>query len=127
MKSEREWNFDLAADKPTDDVVVVNISSSVTTKAELFNAYEVSLGLPEYFGSNWDAFEECVRDLSWVPTKNIVLFHESLPFADHPDMLKTYLSILADVTEKWLKKTEHGIHVYFAKECEATVRKILGN
>jgi len=36
---------------------------------------------PDYYGMNWDAFDECVRDLSWLPAHGyVVLF-------DHFDQL----------------------------------------
>lgn len=31
------------------------------------------LQFPNYFGSNWDAFEDCLTDLSWLETKAHVL------------------------------------------------------
>lgn len=127
MKPGDSWIFGEASEIQPDDAVVVNIAASVVTKAELFNAYEVSLGFPDYFGANWDAFEECIRDLSWVPTRLIVLSHNGLPFADSPDLLAMYISILDSATKKWVTLMDHDIMIRFPRECENTIREILAN
>lgn len=31
------------------------------------------LNFPDYYGQNWDAFEECIRDLSWLPARGYLL------------------------------------------------------
>src|SRR5215470_46478 len=33
----------------------------------LFREFVRAFEFPEYFGWNWSAFNECVRDLSWLP------------------------------------------------------------
>lgn len=58
------------------------------------------LSFPGYFGENWDAFEECLRDLSWLSAGQIVLDHEDVPLADDVASAKTYVAILADATRK---------------------------
>jgi hypothetical protein len=38
-----------------------------STSAELFREWAAALDFPDYFGHNWDAFEECIRDLEdWL-------------------------------------------------------------
>ena len=43
-------------------------------KSFLDKAAEV-MQFPEYFGHNWDAFDECITDLDWVPAKRYVLIY----------------------------------------------------
>ncbi len=37
----------------------------VASKPAFLEAFAGALRFPDYFGRNWDAFEECLRDLSW--------------------------------------------------------------
>lgn len=49
----------------------------VDTKAEFLAAAGKALHFPAWAGRNWDAFEELVNDLSWLPpAKGYLLFFE---------------------------------------------------
>ncbi len=37
----------------------------IVSKPAFLDAFARALHFPDYFGRNWDAFEECLRDLSW--------------------------------------------------------------
>lgn len=39
------------------------------TKENLFKYFSEQLEFPDYFGKNWDAFDECVHDLEWIKDK----------------------------------------------------------
>jgi len=43
------------------------------TKSSMFTEFGKRLGFPSYFGRNWDAFEECIRDLEWLPARGYIL------------------------------------------------------
>ncbi len=66
----------------------------------LFQELAQRLYFPDYFGANWDALWECIRDLSWLPEGPVVLRHSNLPLTDDIAGLKIYLSILADTVQK---------------------------
>ena len=39
----------------------------------LLDAIAAAFDFPDYFGANWDALEECLRDMSWAPAGGYVL------------------------------------------------------
>jgi len=77
----------------------------------------VGLGFPDYFGENWDALEECIRDLNWITSVQVIIIYEDIPFRSNPKQLKVYLSILHDAVAHWNKKKEHKLFVIFPPEC----------
>nr|WP_206327605.1 barstar family protein [Streptomyces sp. S3(2020)] len=48
--------------------------SHCRTSKDLFGAWATALGFPDYFGHNWDAFHDCLRDClrGAVPTTVVV-------------------------------------------------------
>jgi len=78
-----------------DAALVVRMPRGIRSKQKLFAAIADKLRFPKYFGWNWDAFEECLRDLSWLPQgRTIVLVHEDLPFGLHSANRESYFNIL---------------------------------
>jgi RNAse (barnase) inhibitor barstar len=73
------------------------------TASGLFAEFARALGFPDYFGHNWDALEECLADLEWLPAKGYVLLvndaEQVLP-RDEEDYA-TFLEVLSDAGEAW--------------------------
>ena len=69
------------------------------TKSCLFREWASVLGFPDYFGHNWDAFEECLGDLSWLPPRRRTIFIGSTQelLAETPQEASTFLDILEQV------------------------------
>jgi RNAse (barnase) inhibitor barstar len=101
MKRELFVFVDDPAPLHGEGTLVVDVDPSLGSKADLLAWFADRLGFPDYFGQNWDAFNDCIRDLSWVPQRKLVLFHRALPLADQPADRKIYLEILADAVEDW--------------------------
>lgn len=57
----------------------VRIDPSIGLIDELLKALYYKLWLPGYFGFNWDALYDCLRDLEWIKLYKVVLIHEVLP------------------------------------------------
>ncbi|GIX27251.1 MAG: hypothetical protein KatS3mg123_1132 [Burkholderiales bacterium] len=75
----------------------------VATKEELLSRAAQALQFPSYFGGNWDAFEECVNDLAWLPARGYVL-HVIRPEGlarQAPETFTTLLGILQEAAGQW--------------------------
>ena len=106
-----------------------------STPAGLFTEFGKVLDFPGYFGHNWDAMEECLADLEWLPAKGYVLLiaEAQAVLADDEDEYETLLEILSDAGEAWSKGQASGgskaiaFHTLFAvSHREAPKRKHWG-
>lgn len=62
-----------------------------------------AMKFPAYFGFNWDAFEECITDLTWCPAKKYVLMYERPDVFAHadPSQWQIAIEILHSAEEYW--------------------------
>ncbi len=79
-----------------------------------------ALEFPDYCGCTWDALEECLTDLEWLPAKGYVVLITDAQSVIPDDEVEyeTLLEILNDVGEAWSKgQTSSGqrapFHVFF--------------
>jgi hypothetical protein len=80
--------------------IIVRIPRGVRSKQKLFAIYAKALRFPRYFGWNWDAFEECLGDLSWLPLdRPIAIIHEDMPFGPGGENRRVYINMLRDIAE----------------------------
>ena len=69
-----------------------------TSKAMLLSDIAAALEFPGWFGHNWDALSDCLRDLSWLPDGPVTLLWtepEALRSAD-PAAYEMAVDILED-------------------------------
>lgn len=86
------------------------------TPAGVFNEFARALEFPDYFGHNWDALEECLADLEWLPAKGyVVLITDAQSvIPDDDEEYETLLEVLSDAGEAWSKgQTADGRHAPF--------------
>ncbi|HEK1688670.1 TPA: barstar family protein, partial [Pseudomonas putida] len=102
----------------------VRIDPSIGNAEELIRALYYLLWLPGYFGFNWDALYDCLRDLSWIPYHKIVLVHVTLPELPREE-LQVYLEILRDAVLDWVGDEGHEIEVVFREIDRFTVEDLL--
>ena len=78
-------------------------ATEVRSKQDFLKVTARILQFPKYFGSNWDAFEDCLTDLSWHQADGYVILLENLrSFADHnPAEFEMTRSIFHDATGYW--------------------------
>jgi len=99
---------------PAEATLVVPIPETVQTKQQLLEALAEGLNFPSYFGRNWDALDECLCDLSWIPfPRPIMLFHEAVPFTEAPTERSIYLDILKHAMQDLESGRLHTLVVVF--------------
>jgi hypothetical protein len=73
---------------------LVEVPTNLHDKTELLAFLARAIPLPDYFGHNGDALEECLVELTEPDRPKITLFHHDVPLEDEPDDQQTYLEIL---------------------------------
>ena len=88
--------------------------SSIETAEHLFAAVATELRFPAYFGKNWDALDECLRDMDRLPSKGyVLLFREAGPFWQRASRVAgVFVESWLFAAEEW---SRHGVpfHVIF--------------
>jgi RNAse (barnase) inhibitor barstar len=74
--------------------------------ARFFDEASASLQFPYYFGENWDAFWECIIDLSWIgkPSFLVVFDRANLLLRDSKRGFSILLRILGQANEYWSRQ-----------------------
>lgn len=80
------------------------------TKPALLAEFARALEFPAYFGRNWDALEECLTDLGWLPARGYVLV---VTDADRllwrrPTEYRTFIGILEAAAREWAGPHSEG-------------------
>ena len=75
----------------------------IERKEQLLNAFATALRLPESFGHNWDALEECLTDLEAGDNEGYVIYFDHIDglLAAHPDQFETLVEMLRDAVQQW--------------------------
>jgi len=119
--------FTFTENSPSYDasnVFYARIDPEASSADELLKSLYYILWFPGYFGFNWDALYDCLRDLNWIPCEKVVLVHESLPKLKKED-LRVYLEVLRDSVLDWRVGEEHVLEVNFRSRDEYVIRSIL--
>jgi RNAse (barnase) inhibitor barstar len=94
------------------DAFIARLPTNINGKEDLLKELSAKLNFPDYFGFNWDALHECLRDFHWIEERNIILIHEELPLLDDRNM-KIYLDILNDAVASWKEYSTQHLEVVF--------------
>lgn len=75
----------------------------------LFDEFTAALQFPYYFGENWNAFDECLTDLAWLPGDVYILIitnSEDMLAEEDEEQLSTLIDILQNAGEEWSRPVE---------------------
>lgn len=76
---------------------------SIERKEQFLNHAATVMHFPDYFSSNWDAFEECITDFEWVDAEGFVIYFDHTDnFANHHEsQLETVVELFQDAVDYW--------------------------
>jgi RNAse (barnase) inhibitor barstar len=76
----------------------------------LFDEFAAALQFPDYFGENWSALDECLADLSWLPSEGylLVIRDAASTLASSEADFGIWINILSRVAEEWSQPVEEG-------------------
>lgn len=103
---------------------IIHMPKTITSKLQLMEVYSKRAKLPKYFGKNWDALDEVLRDLSWIEEKRVMIVHEDLP-AIGDDMLGIYINLLLNAINDWKDGESHELHVIFPEAVRSKVDSLV--
>lgn len=118
---------------------VLRVPAGIRSKADLLAALASAGHFPDYFGGNWDALQDCLRDLSWISNRKVVVVHSDLPLRANPIECRTYLEILQTALADWAGSVSpdavepppewscvnHELRVVFPAEANAVVARLV--
>jgi hypothetical protein len=87
---------------------------AVHTDEELFEAIAGALRFPDYFGHNWDALDECLRDLEWLKASGyaLIIRNSEHTWKGHHRMAGRLHASWSLAGEEWVKR-ETPFHLVF--------------
>lgn len=80
--------------------------TTINGKAAFLQAIANAMSFPNYFGSNWDALDDCLTDLDWLNGDRFILLYEQPEIfaqADPSEWLVA-LDILRSVVAYWCNR-----------------------
>jgi RNAse (barnase) inhibitor barstar len=78
----------------------------IEKKEQFLNHASTVMHFPDYFGNNWDAFEDCITDMEWIDAEGfLIYFDHTEAFAEHHEsQLETVVELFQDAVSYWNKE-----------------------
>ncbi len=87
----------------------------ITNKESFFKEFAKKLQFPEYFGSNWDGFYDCITDLSWIKEDGgyLIIYENFFNFqSNDSENWKIANSILFEAVDYWKQQNQPMIIMF---------------
>ena len=73
-------------------------------KGRFFQEIAAAMQLPDYFGHNWDALDECLDDLEWLPGDGYIILVSQIElfFPKSEEDYATLITLLDSNAKSWM-------------------------
>lgn len=98
-----DFGWSLVKHDPLRVVVRFLRGAKMRSLSSLYDEFAAALQFPYYFGENWNAFDECITDLEWIPGDVYVLIitDSQNMLAGESDQLEALTTLLAEAGREW--------------------------
>ena len=98
--------------------IVTLDGSKMRDSQSLFREFADKLQFPDYFGFNWDAFDEGISDLDWLGYDNYVFIVVNAIFVlvDEKKRRSSFFNILNDVGSEWAEMYKENLWFDYPKK-----------
>jgi RNAse (barnase) inhibitor barstar len=88
--------------------------ADIKTDKDLFAVIASAMQFPDYFGNNWDALDECLSDMDWLPADGYLLvLHEATKgWSRNPYVLGRFVTAWLEAAEYWIEN-QTPFHLVF--------------
>lgn len=97
------------------DIYIASVDGrNCRTKDGLMTEFAKKLKFPDYFGRNWDAVEDCLEDLEWLPLNTrcggyaIFIIHPEELLVESPADYAIFVEIVKGAGEHWATPSFDG-------------------
>jgi hypothetical protein len=123
MDIEKFRFYDILGDVASTGQFAGFVKGGIATAVDLFVELERVLAFPCYFGHNWNAVSDCLRDFHWRQESEIILVHHDVPGLAQ-DELALYLEILVYSMSDWEKDGTRVLSVFFPSSAKAALLEV---
>lgn len=111
------------AEKLLQENVGVVAPKGIHNSDAVFAFYASTLSFPEYFGWNWDAFHDCITDLSWFDAATIHVVHPDVPLVNDS---RACIQLLCELHElKFYSRINGKLVVHFMSSDRKKIQEAL--
>lgn len=86
------------------DIIVKMIKGENCTKIkDVFREFCIGFKFPNYFGNNWNAFDECINDLDWLEADGyaIIISDIDMVLLNDNENFESLVTILSNAAREW--------------------------
>lgn len=98
------------------DYKIVKIDASrIASEIDLLKVLAAGLNFPDYFGENWDALDECLRDLEWFPSERgwvLIVENSKQLWKENTELAGKLIKSWLMSAEEWSKE-QKSFHLVF--------------